>query len=215
MFPNTIIGLLVIVVAVLPGLAYTLAFEREAGGYGVTLADRTMRFIAVSVIFHLLAGWPEYWIYRMTLEERRGIFAGEFAVLWLAVLLAVALPGAVGTVLGGMYRTRSTRPSWQRKLLRVVLGRDVAPRAWDDYFSERPTTYLRVRTTDGALLAGLFASRSYAAGFPQDPDLFLEQAYRVDPDTGELGDALDYPLYIAPGQISWIEIIRPQDNGGE
>src|SRR4029453_13416019 len=47
-------------VAVLPGLAYTLAFERQAGAYGVTLADRTLRFIAVSAGFPPLAAWPGY-----------------------------------------------------------------------------------------------------------------------------------------------------------
>ena len=79
--PNTIVGLLVLVVAVLPGLIYTLAFERQAGDYGATFADRTMRFVAVSVVFHLVAGWPEYWVYRVTLAERGPLSSGEFALL--------------------------------------------------------------------------------------------------------------------------------------
>jgi Family of unknown function (DUF6338) len=212
--PNTIVGLLVLGVAVLPGLVYTLAFERQAGDYGATFTDRSMRFVAVSVVYHLVAGWPEYWIYRVTLAERGPLSFGEFALLWLAALAAVAAPFAVGTVLGHMYRTRSHRPGWQRRFLRLALGPDLAPRAWDELFSERPTTYLRVRTTEGNFLGGLFASRSYAAGFPQEPDLLLEEAYRVDPDTGELGEPLGYPVYIAAGKIAWLEIIHPQDSQG-
>jgi hypothetical protein len=212
--PNTIVGLLVIVVAVLPGLIYTLGFERQAGDYGATLADRTLRFIAVSAVYHLIVGWPEYWVYRVTLAERGPLSAGEFALLWLVTTAAVVVPLAIGTVLGHMYRTRSRRPAWQRRLLRIALGPDVAPRAWDELFSERPTTYLRVRTTEGNFLGGLFASRSYAAGFPQEPDLLLEEAYRVDPDTGELGERLGYPVYIAAGKIAWLEIVRPQDSEG-
>jgi len=201
---------MVIVVAVLPGLIYTLAFERQAGGFGVTLADRTLRFIAVSVVFHIVAAWPEYWLYRVSLAGRGDVRAGQFALLWTALILAVAVPAWAGTRIGSLYRGRSTLTGWRAKLLRLLLGPSIAPRAWDNYFSERPDVYLRIRTTANTWLAGLFASRSYAAGFPQDPDLFLEEAYAVDPLTGELGEALGYPLYVAAGQIAWIEVVRPQ-----
>ena len=212
MVPSTVVGVLVLVAAVLPGLAYTLAFERQAGDFGATLADRTLRFVAGSVIFHILAGWPEYWLYRTTLAGGNKILSGQFALLWLGLVIAMTLPFAAGTYLGTLYGTRSRRTGWRRMLLRLALGPGVAPRAWDDLFSERPDIYLRVRTTDGTWLAGLFASRSYAAGFPQDPDLLLEQAYQVDPATGELGEALGYPLYVAAGQIAWMEMVHPEES---
>lgn len=211
MFPDTSVGVLVLVLAVLPGLIYTLAFEREAGDYEVSFADRTLRFIAVSALFHVIMGWPEYWLYRVTVADGGKILAGEFALLWTALLLAIALPAAAGSYLGALYDTRHRREGWQRALLRFALGPEVAPRAWDDLFSEQPDTYLRVRTVDGTWVAGLFASRSYAAGFPNNPDLLLEQAYDVDPETGQLGERLGYPLYIAAGQIAWMEIIRPEE----
>lgn len=210
MIPDTVVGVLVLVVVVLPGLSYTLAFERQAGDYGATLADRTLRFIAVSAIFHILAAWPEYWLYRTVLADGRRILAGQFALLWLAVIVALALPVAAGTYLGTLYGTRTGRTGWQQTLLRATLGPTVAPRAWDDLFSAGLSMYLRVRTTDGTWLAGLFASRSYAAGFPQEPDLLLEDAYQVDPATGELGESLGYPLYIAAEQIAWMEVVRPE-----
>jgi hypothetical protein len=221
MLPDTVIGVLVLVVAVLPGLVYTITFERQASGFGVTLADRTLRFVAVSVIFHVLAGWLEYWVYRVTLADRGPILSGEFALLWLGVVLLVAIPALVGTVIGGLYKTRRSRTGWslirrrlpanrEQRLLRLILGPVPAPRAWDDFFSSRPDTYIRVRTTDGTLLAGLFANRSYAAGFPNSPDLLLEEAWRVSRETGELVEPLGYPLYVAAGQIAWLEIVRPE-----
>ena len=213
MIPETALGLLLLVVAVLPGLTYTLAFERQAGAYGVTLADRTLRFIAVSAVFHVLAGWPEYWVWRSTLGEPGKILAGEFAILWVAAVLLLMLPAVAGSVIGQVYVHRDTRPRWQREVLRWTIGPELAPRAWDDFFSDRPATYLRVRTVDGTTHAGLFASASYAAGFPQQPDLLLEETWSVDPDNGELLANLGYPLYIAPGQISWMEIVPPQDAG--
>ena len=210
MLPSTVVGLFVIVIAVLPGLVYTVTFERQAGDYGTTFADRTLRFIAVSTVFHLIAGWLEYWVYRVTLGHRGPVLAGEFGLLWAAAAVVVTLPAIAGTAIGRAYGTRSTRGRWQRQALRLLLGPTVAPRAWDDLFSESQATYLRVQTTDGTMLAGLFASRSYAAGFPQDPDLLLEEAWRINAETGELEEPLGYPLYITAGQIAWIEIVPPR-----
>jgi hypothetical protein len=211
--PSTAVGLLLLVVAVLPGLTYTLAFERQAGSYGVTLADRTLRFIAVSAVFHVIAGWAEYWVWRSTLGHGGRILSGEFAVLWLAAVLLLVLPAVTGTLVGQVYVHREDRPLWQQGVLRWTIGPELAPRAWDDFFSERPATYLRVRTVDGTTHAGLFASASYASGFPQEPDLLLEDAWSIDPDSGELLESLGYPLYIAPGQIAWMEIVPPQRSG--
>ncbi len=213
MVPDTALGLLLLVVAVLPGLVYTLAFERQAGAYGVTLADRTLRFVAVSALFHVLAAWPEYWVYRVTLGPGDRILAADFALLWVSAVLLLVLPAVTGTLVGQVYVHRDERPPWQQELLRWTIGPELAPRAWDDFFSERPSTYLRVRTVDGTTHAGLFASQSYAAGFPQAPDLLLEEAWSIDPGSGELIEPLGYPLYIAPGQIAWMEIVPPQPPG--
>jgi Family of unknown function (DUF6338) len=221
--PASFIALAIVIVAVVPGSMYTWAYEREASAFGVTLADRTLRFIAISLLFHLALGWPEYALYRLALAGPR-FGAGQFAATWAAVLLVVALPGVLGTVLGGLYATRNSREGWvlirkrlspdrERRLLRLVLGRTPAPRAWDDLFSDRPTMYLRIQTTDGTPVAGLFADDSYAGGFPQETDLFLEDAWDLA-DDGSFGKSLGYPVYIPAGQIARMEIVRPL-NGAE
>ena len=148
-----LIALAIVIVAVIPGSMYTWAYEREASAFGVTLADRTLRFIAISLLFHLALGWPEYTLYRVALAGPH-FEVGQFAAIWIAVLLVVAMPVFIGTVLGGLYATRNSREDWdvirsrlsperERRLLRLALGRTPAPRAWDDLFSDRPTMYLR------------------------------------------------------------------------
>ncbi|MCW2744000.1 MAG: hypothetical protein JWM48_550 [Mycobacterium sp.] len=221
MFPTSVAAVLVIVIAILPGSSYTWAYERQAASFGVTAADRTLRFIGVSVVLHLLLGWPEYLLYREAFTHRP-FGAWQFAAFWGALVLLLALPGAIGTTLGGLYSTRTTREGWrwvrrrlgpvgERRLLRALLGPDPAPRAWDDFFSERPTVYIRARTHEGSWVGGLFASRSYAAGFPHDPDLYLEEARSVDPVTGELGDVpLGYSIYLPAGTVEWLEIVPPE-----
>jgi hypothetical protein len=52
-------------------------------------------------------GWPEYALYRVALTGPR-FEVGQFAAIWAAVLLVVALPGVIGTVLGGLYATRNS-----------------------------------------------------------------------------------------------------------
>lgn len=76
----------------------------------------------------------------------------------------------------------------------------------------RPSAYLRVRLVDGRWIAGRFAADSYAGGYPNDPDLLLEEAYALDEDTGAIGDPLAYPVHIPAGQISWIEVVPDDDD---
>lgn len=224
--PDSLIALLIVVVAVLPGSLYTWGFERQASGYGVTLADRTFRFIAVSLLFHILFGWAEYGLYRAAFSGNQ-FGAGQFAAAWGALLILIVVPAAVGTVLGGLYSTRTLRSGWPRvrrfltsrqesRLLAVTLGRTPAPRAWDNLFSEHPTVYIRLATTDGTSLAGLFAAGSYAAGYPSDGDLYLEEAWRLE-DDGSFGDdgGLGYSLYIPASQIAWMELVPPEGGSAE
>lgn len=218
--PTSLIALVIVIVAVLPGSMYTWAFERQVTAYGATLADRVLRFIALSVIFHLVLGWIEYWLFRSAFAgEKFG--GGQFAIAWAAVAVLVVVPAAAGTVVGGLYASRSDRDGWgwvrrrlsapqEDKALQFILGRTPAPRAWDDLFSERLTAYLRIETVDGTAVAGLFADASYAGGFPHDADLYLEQAWSMD-DEGLLIEPLGYPVYIPAGQIARMEIVAPQE----
>lgn len=132
-----------------------------------------------------------------------------------------------GTGLGGLYATRTKRDGWgwvrgrqsavtETKILNALLGRTPAPRAWDNLFSERPSVYLRLRLENDKWLAGRFAESSYAGGFPNDTDLYLEEGWDIDPDTGDLGEVgTGFPIYIPADTIKWIEVIPEQSNGKE
>lgn len=220
MIPTSVIALAIVVVVVLPGSMYTWAFERQVSAYGVNLADRALRFVALSVLFHVVLGWGEYWLFRAAFSGQR-FDGGQFAAAWGAVLILVVVPGVMGTTIGGLYATRGDRQGWGRVrkwvpsaredwLLQFLLGRTPAPRAWDNLFSERPTAYLRIETLDGQPVAGLFADQSYAGGFPHESDLYLEQAWSLSAD-GSLDKALGYPVYIPAGQIVRMEIVAPQE----
>jgi hypothetical protein len=226
--PTSLAALIIAVLFLLPGAVYTWSFEREAGNFGVKLADRTFRFVTFSMIFHIILGWAEYFVFRVV-GPFNGIGVAQFAAIWGSTVFNVGVPAAIGTTLGGLYATRNDRTQWrnirkfisgeaERKLLRLTLGKDPAPRAWDHFFSERPACFLRIRTVDGEAIAGMYADRSYAGAFPHDCDLLLEETWSQDED-GQLNAPLGYPSYIHADQIGVIEILllggNEEDTDGE
>lgn len=223
MEPTSTLAVGLLVLTILPGAMYTWAFERQVSAYGVTFTDRAVRFFALSMGFHAVFGWIEYLLFRHALTGD-GLDPRRFAAAWVGLVVLITIPTLLGTMAGGLYATRGTKELHWRRLRRMlganedrflewVLGRSPAPRAWDAFFSERPTAYLRLQTIDGHAVAGLFADSSYAAGYPNDPDLFLEEEWTMD-EEGALVAGLGYPVYIASGQIARLEVVQPEANGG-
>lgn len=217
--PGSLLSVGFLLLAVLPGAAFTWALERQVGSYGVSFADRTLRFVGVSLVFHLVGLPLEYLVASVLLPLDTTFGWPELLVVWPSLLLLFAVPYAAGSVLGGLYRSRGAREeSWQlirtklsrsaeERLLRLALGHDPTPRAWDHLFADRSSRYLRVRLQDGTWVAGLFADRSYAGGYPNPTDLLLEQSWAVDPDSGELADEQGpaYPVYVPASEIVLLE----------
>ena len=58
--PGTLQGLLVLVLAVLPGAMYVWGFEREAGKWGIGLSDAVLRFVVASAVFQVVFAAPLY-----------------------------------------------------------------------------------------------------------------------------------------------------------
>jgi hypothetical protein len=211
--PTTAIALVIAVVAVLPGAAYSWAFEREAGAYGAGLADRTLRFLAASVVFHALLAWPEYLLWRVAVAGHRSLDAGQFAVLWAGGVVLVAVPYGLGRLLGRVYRQSeeadSPAPGAAAAVMAAVVGPERVPTAWDAVFARRQATYLRALLADGSWVAGVFGSESYAGGYPAAADLYLEMAWGLDPVTKALTEPLGYSLYLPASHIVCLDLIPP------
>ena len=180
--PSTTQALLVLVVAVLPGLLYVLSFERVVGSWGVALADRLLRFVAVSAVFHAALAPVAHTTYRRYHDG----FAGRVVPpwVWLVTALYVGLPLLAGSVVGTGYRRG-------RDWARVLAGDGAAPRAWDWLWTQRPRGVLRLRLKSGEWIAGRFDTRadgrrSYAAGYPEEGDLYISRGVVVDPLTGQI-----------------------------
>jgi hypothetical protein len=199
--PDTFQALFVVALAVLPGALYTWYFEREAGRWGIGLADRVLRFVGYSAIFQAIYAYPVFWLWSnflhvpvrvdSQLQFRNLILEGGPLPTWIYFVPAayVALPISIGT-LAGITVNRRGRSAWARALARVFAGRDPAPRAWDNLFSGSPAGVVRVRMDTGGRLGGLFGEDSYAAGYSEQPqDLYLERAYLIQEDGSFAKDA--------------------------
>jgi hypothetical protein len=180
---DTFQALAVLVLALLPGALYVWAFERQVGAWGIRLSDRVLRFVGFSAFLHALVAPLTFRLWVAFVRTGRLGEGDVPLVVWLGVLAYVAVPTTVGTVVG-----RGTRAgaSWAR----AFTGPDPAPRAWDKLFGARPDGWIRMRLKSGTWLAGAFGEnedgvRSYAAGYPEDPDLFLVDAVELDAETGE------------------------------
>jgi hypothetical protein len=69
--PETLQGLVVIILALLPGALYTWAFEQQAGPWGIGLSDRVLRFIGSSALFHAVLAPASYELWRRFIESER------------------------------------------------------------------------------------------------------------------------------------------------
>jgi hypothetical protein len=104
-------------------------------------------------------------------------------------LLYVSVPILAGSAVGAGTRRGA---SWTR----LITGPEPAPRAWDHLFGSRPDGWIRLRLKSGTWLGGAYtreteARKSYAAGYPEEQDLYLVESVEVDPDTGEFQHGKD------------------------
>lgn len=169
-------------VALLPGALYVWGFERQVGNWGIGVPDRLLRFFGVSAFLHVATGPLTYSLWA---TYRDVLSTGQHVSLWLwfAAIVYVGAPFVAGTLVGT--GTRRGRP-WAR----VVTGPNRAPRAWDHFFAGRPHGWARLRLRSGIWVAGFYTTEtqgvpSYAAGYPEQQDLFLTETAEVDPATGE------------------------------
>jgi hypothetical protein len=182
--PTTLAALGVAVLAVLPGAAYTFAFESRVGPLKARASDRVVRFLAASATFHAVFAGLTYYLYRTEILSGR-LTHGKINpwLIELAAILYVLVPWLIGWAVGGVQR--SGRPSW----VKTLVG-SWHPRAWDYVFTEKGASYVRLRMKSGTWIAGTYAQLegqlgAYASGYGEEPDLYLNPGLTVDPDTGE------------------------------
>ncbi|OBH18485.1 DUF6338 family protein [Mycolicibacter sinensis] len=186
--PSTFQALAVALLALLPGALYELAREQRSGRWGLRGADQVFGLLAFSVVFQVAIAPLTYWLYA------RYVVTGHFRVgrpvsgwLWALLCAYLVVPFVFGrfTALGHRYRSGQLASTWERAVVRLVnLYTDAAPapRAWDYLFSDRSRKgWIILHLKDGSRVGGAW-NGSYAAGYPDDQDLYLSRQVALTAD---------------------------------
>jgi Family of unknown function (DUF6338) len=145
---STFQALAVFLLALLPGASYTFALERQVGAFGVSAADRFVRFFAASAFFLAVYSGPAEVIYRRYVRNHR---LARGSIPWweveIVALAYVLVPIAFGAGLG-IARNREWRvATW-------IGGSAPEPRAWDWLWRKDDLLIIRMRLKSGTWLAG-------------------------------------------------------------
>lgn len=161
----TIERLQLFLVVVMPGIiaikVYDLFYPPEKRDFGSSLLEA----MAYGLINLAIWGVPLFQINQKAWMEEHLL---GYALLSAAFLVISPTLLALGTV-------------WLRNL-RFVSSRVGYPNktAWDDFFKRQHECWILFHLKDGKMLGGYFGEKSYASTYPQQPEIYVEETWRVD-----------------------------------
>ena len=206
--PETAQALAIAVVAVLPGAISVWGYERRVGKWSIASPDRVIRFVATSAAFHAALAPLTYWLWRHYVHSGRLDRHDTLPIfLWLALLLYLAVPYALGRVVGRAL-TGDLVGGWLPKS-------NPAPRSWDFFFAMKPSGWMRIRLKSGRWIGGAYAPGSHASGYPEAPDLYLVTTAKMDQESGDFltNDAggvvlREGTLFVNGAEIEYFEFVQ-------
>ncbi|MBB5157063.1 DUF6338 family protein [Saccharopolyspora phatthalungensis] len=205
--PSTLVQAVLLVLFVLPGVTYQFLRERLRGPVAGerNLGERVLRAVTASVMLDALyaivagpalvdlvrGGDPKGW---------DGVVRQPRLVGLVALVLFIVVPAAAAVAVS----------AWQRRRLSVRYR--PTPTAWDHMFRRRGSCFVRARLKDGTWVGGWYGSRSYATSYPESAELFLESAWRMNPD-GSFADRISQTagLHVRASEIDVIELLNPPE----
>jgi hypothetical protein len=133
------------------------------------------------------------------------VWRGALVILLPAVVVATAARLWAGT------------PAQSKVLaLMRINERHEQPTAWDYFFRQRRSVYVRVTTKDGSRVLGFYGVASFAAYAKDERDLYLERVY-VPNDQGWFGPESpgNRGVWLKTDDAIAIEFYDPHDASGQ
>jgi hypothetical protein len=192
--------LIFFVFAVAPGFIAIQVYSLKCPTARKDLGNSLVEVITYSLINLALWIW---WV--QSLIRRPFDQINKFELTAAFMIVCVVSPAAL-SLLCYYLRTR---------LLHHKLGLDhPIPRGWDYFIRNHSEFWVLFHLKGGKLLGGYFGSRSFAATFPHDQEIYVEEIWRVD-ERGEFVEAVENTLggVIRISECERVEFLRVTHEG--
>jgi hypothetical protein len=152
-------------VFIVPGFValkvYDLLVPAEKRDPGASLIE----IITYSLVNLVLMSWAIY------LVSREGFAQTHRTCYFISVIgIAFFTPAILAVI---VYKARVSK--WVGRWILHPM-----PTAWDFYFGKRQQCWVLFHLKNGKMAGGFFGENSYASSFPHEPDLYVEQVWRID-----------------------------------
>lgn len=160
-----------------PGFIIDTAISRTISRQQRSKEEFILTLLTWSCLSYALTAWIKETHWSAALQQFSVLFIGPVIICVLVSWLS----------------SKDGLDRWRKSLGFKV--HDPIPTAWDKFFSQGQYKLVLVTLNDGTRVGGLFAEHSYAASYPADHDIYLEETWKTDPQTG----AFEEPIVSSGG----------------
>jgi hypothetical protein len=88
----------------------------------------------------------------------------------------------------------------------------VYPTGWDYFVHQRRSCFMIIHLKDDNMIGGYYGENSYTSTFPNEPSIYLEKAFKINPD-GTFGSEIadSFGLVISKEDFKYIEFFYEKE----
>jgi hypothetical protein len=148
-------------------------------------AIATSAWLAIPII-------PAAYYYREKLQWCYAHPSSRFAILLFSIIF-------VWPCFAGFLSIQFKQWHFWRRIREFLLINPSEPRAWDYYFNQKKSVFVKITFKDSTQIRGYFGGHSCASSYPAAGDIFLEEECSADSDGNFVG-----PVFLSAG--CWVDM---------